>query len=314
MDTIQPKYSNYEFYERRNLDEKNNFFFYENLKYYTHATRPCQNVINFYLVHLIFLHLRNRTTYGEFVDIITRMHDENTRSLLFVNSTKTKDEEKLWKKNSTSSKIFTKAIMHHSLVAKHSIQNGELIAELKFPLSLSFYQIPVDNKINFSESFGKFSEYKQTDNSVSFKMKIFASNNESTDESLNVHEINSNSWKQKLSLKEFRQIRESTNGLDLDLLSHMIEKNKNDRKNKDDLVYTRNTEVVLSVDFNFKEAIVIPIQYDLTEINSFIKQESPNDQNDQRPRLKLLRFTENFIYCMRHSNQKQDKMCRKYTN
>ena len=66
--------------------------------------------------------------------------------------------------------------MQSSLIAKHSIQNRDSIVELSFPPSLNFYRIPVNNKIDFRETIGKFNNYNQDEISVNFKI-IQESNN-----------------------------------------------------------------------------------------------------------------------------------------
>ena len=57
VEFVQPKYGNYEFYERSQLNDTNNYFYLENLRHYTHITTPLRKEINFYLAHLIYMSL-----------------------------------------------------------------------------------------------------------------------------------------------------------------------------------------------------------------------------------------------------------------
>jgi hypothetical protein len=267
VDTIQPIYGNYAFFERKNLNSNNNFFFHENLKYYTHVTQPCRNKINFYLVHLIFCHINNEQRSGDFRSIVDHMQREDCRNELIRETTNTKDNDKLSKKVEKSSRIFSKPVMHHSLAAKHSIQDEDLIVELTFPLSLNFYKIPINNRINFRKTFAKFRNYQQNEESVSFEMDVFLSDNQSNDQNSITLNSSIDTWKKKLSLEEFNQIRGFHNNmLNIDLMTQMASRNQSEILD----VFTLNTHVLLSVKLNFKEAIILPCQYDCKEINDFI--------------------------------------------
>ena len=310
VDTIQPVYGNYDFYERKNLNETNNFFFHENLKYYTYVTTPCRSKINFYLVNLIFLHIRKTTKNEEYKQLVRFMQDEDIRKQLIGEITETKDKDKAIKKFERTSRVFIKPIMQHSLIAKHSIQNENLIVELSFPLSLNFYRIPINNKINFCETFGHYKNYKQNEESVSFEIDIFVSNNQSSDENVKTLKITSESWKKKLTLNEFHKIRgQPNNNLDMSLIKNISERNQSETPD----VFTLNTHVILSVDFIFKNAVLLPVQYDSKEIEeyipSFAKLQNFDEityQNDSRPKAKLLKFTKSFIFCMCHNNENQN--------
>jgi len=239
------------------------------------------------------------------------MQREDCRNELIRETTNTKDNEKLSKKVEKSSRIFSKPVMHHSLVAKHSIQDEDLIVELSFPLSLNFYKIPINNRINFRKNFAKFKNYQQNEESVSFDMDVFISDNQSSDQNFKTLNSTIDTWKKKLSVEEFNQIRGFHNNmLNIGLMTQMANRNQSEILD----VFTLNTHVLLSVKLNFKEAIILPCQYDCKEINDFIpkfkelaqKTEHLTHQNDPRPKLKLLKLTKHLIYCMCHNNQNQN--------